>query len=84
MIEEQTQTKEWVKDLVSNAVNTAKNDQNVWFHHKLGEVKNIFNVEGIVGPAQNDPYPNHKAFITDIYTHKLASEKFQVDSLNPI
>ena len=74
MKEETTQTKSWVKELISNAVNTAQNDQKIWFNQKLGEVKNKFNVAGVVGPAEKNPYPDHETFVASIHAHKLACE----------
>ena len=84
MIEERKQAKKWVSDYFRNAINTNNNDQKVWLNQKLGEVKNMFNVAGVVGPAEENPYPDYNTFVASIHAQKLACEQFKVDIFTPI
>lgn len=77
--------KAWVKDLTNNAVNTAQNDQKVWFNQKIIEVRELFNVAGLMGPDESaNPYADLSAFVESMHAHKRKCEQFRVNIFNPI
>ena len=87
-LEEQVRMKAWVKEVTSEVVQVASNDQRAWFSKRITEVKNIFNVPGLIGPVSRDhepnPYEDHQAFVRSMHNHKLAFDSFQTDIMKPI
>lgn len=80
--------KSWVKGVTTEVVQVANNEQRAWFNKRIAEIKDIFNVAGLVGEAERDkdlnPYANHKAFVESMHQHKLGCEAFQVKIMEPL